>query len=402
VPSSTDSPERGPGSCVEQEPRAAEPDERRQTAWAEWAAAKNAKARAKGRWRELTDFDAAGVRGVRAGGHVVSFASNDYLGLSVHPVVVGAAHEALQRWGAGAGSARLLGGSRPVHSELEAELAGWKGTAAALVFPSGYATNLGVLSALAGPGVLVCGDALNHASIIDGCRLASALGARFETYPHLGTEAVEEALGRWGGRAVVVTDTVFSMDGDVAPVPELAGICARHGALLVLDEAHAVLGPDADGLPCEVLRVGTLSKALGSQGGFVTGARQWVELLVNRCRPFIFTTGLNPASAAAALAALRLLLSDEGHQLLGKLQRHASRVAPGRTVLSPIIPVVTGSEAAALAASSALLERGLFVPAVRPPTVPPNTSRLRVSLSAAHSDEEVEALVSALGELGLA
>ena len=372
------------------------------TSWAGWVTAKNSKARAKDRWRELAELDALGPRGHLGRQPVVSFASNDYLGLSCHPRVLAAAHDALDRWGAGAGASRLIGGSRPVHQDLEAELAAWKGTDKALVFPSGFATNLGVLAALAGPGVLICGDALNHASIIDGCRLASALGASFSTYPHRDHEAAAALVGRWPGRAVVVTDTVFSMGGDCAPVVELAEACARHGALLVLDEAHAVLGPHFGPLPGPVLRVGTLSKMLGSQGGFVAGPRDMVDMLVNRCRSFIFTTGLAPASAAAALAALGVLRSEEGAQLVARLERFAREVLPGRPEPSPIVAVVTGSEASAVAASAALLARGLYVPAVRPPTVAPGSSRLRVSLSAAHAEAEVTSLVAALDDLGLA
>ena len=370
--------------------------------WAEWAAAKNHKARARDRWRCMADLDALGPRGTLEGQAVVSFSSNDYLGLSVHPRVLAAAHEALERWGAGATASRLIGGSRPVHRELEAELASWKSTEAALVFPSGFATNLGVLSALAGPGVLICGDALNHASIVDGCRLAGALGAEVATYPHRDAVAAEGLIRSWAGRAIVVTDTVFSMDGDAAPLSRLAEACAQHGALLVLDEAHAVLGPHPVTLPCPVLRVGTLSKMLGSQGGFAAGPKDIVDLLVNRCRPFIYTTGLAPASAAAALAALRILRSEEGEHLMSKLQRHAVRIAPSREEPSPIVAVVTGSEASAIKASAELLRRGLYVPAVRPPTVPPRSSRLRVSVSAAHSEEDIARLSAAMADLGLA
>lgn len=371
------------------------------SSWAEWSAAKNAKARAKARWRELEDLDARVLRGKLAGRQVVSFASNDYLGLSAHPSVLAAAHEALDRWGAGAGSARLLGGSRPVHSELEAELAAWKGAESALAFPSGFQANVGALSCLAGPGVLFAGDKLNHASIVDGCRLATALGARFETYPHCDAGAAKRLLAEWPGRAVVVTDTVFSMDGDVAPVEELAEVCAAYGALLVVDEAHAVLGPHIGELGCEVLRVGTLSKMLGSQGGFVAGRREIVELMVNRCRSFIFTTALAPVSAAAALAALRVLRSPAGAGLVETLRGHAARLAPGRASPSPIVPVVMGTEAAALRAAARLAEWGLYVPAVRPPTVPPGSSRLRISLSAAHSEDEVSLLLDALDRLGV-
>lgn len=288
-----------------------------------------------------------------------------------------------------------------MHTQLEEQLAQWKGTESALVFPSGFATNLGVLSTVAGPGTLICSDALNHASIVDGCRLASALGATVETYPHLDLEAVAALLSAHDGRAVVVSDSVFSMDGDAAPVAELAQLCRRHDALLVLDEAHAVLGPHLDQLPGEVLRTGTLSKTLGSLGGFVAGPRAFNDVLVNRCRSFIYTTALSPADAAAALAALGVLRSAEGEALVRRLAGHVQRLAPVAGWHSPIFPVVLGSEQATLEAAAALAERGLWVPAVRPPTVPPGTSRLRVSLSAAHSDEDVTALIMAMEELGL-
>jgi len=370
--------------------------------WAEWAEAKNAKARAKGRWRKLADFDAIGPRGLlNDGRRVVSFASNDYLGLSAHPMVLAAAHDAIDKWGAGAGASRLVSGSRPVHSGLEAVLADWKSSETALVFPSGFATNLGVLSAIAGPQVLICSDELNHASIIDGCRLAKNLGAVVEVYPHCDLDAVSKLLSCASGRAVVVTDAVFSMDGDVAPVNELAQACSQHDALLVIDEAHSVLGPHFADFPCETLRVGTLSKTLGSQGGFVAGKRLMTEMLVNRSRSFIFTTALAPANAAAAKAALEVLRSQEGEQLLGRLRGHVARFGGAGTVLSPIVPVVVGGEQEALAASAALLAEGLLVPAIRPPTVPPGTSRLRVTLSAAHTDQEVLQLVSSLERLGL-
>ncbi|MGD0809429.1 MAG: 8-amino-7-oxononanoate synthase [Acidimicrobiales bacterium] len=370
--------------------------------WAEWAESKNTKTRAKGRWRKLSDFDAIGPRGLLDDGRtVVSFASNDYLGLSAHPRVLAAAHDAIEKWGAGAGASRLVSGSRPVHTELEAVLADWKSSEAALVFPSGFATNVGVLSAIAGPQVLICSDELNHASIIDGCRLAENLGAVVEVYPHCDVDAVSKLLSSTSGRAVVVTDAVFSMDGDVAPVNDLAQACSQHDALLVIDEAHSVLGPHFSDLPCEVLRVGTLSKTLGSQGGFVAGRRLMTEMLVNRSRSFIFTTALAPANAAAAKAAAEVLRSQEGEQLLGRLRGHIAKFGVSGPPLSPIVPIVVGGEREALAASAALLAEGLFVPAIRPPTVPPGSSRLRVTLSAAHTDQEVLKLVSALERLGL-
>ncbi len=375
--------------------------------WADWAEAKNAKTRTKGRWRTLADFDAIGPRGVLSEGgllsggcRVVSFASHDYLGLSAHPKVLAAAHDAIDKWGAGAGASRLVSGSRPVHGDLEALLADWKSSESALVFPTGFAANLGLLSAIAGPQVLICSDELNHASIIDGCRLAKSLGAVVEVYPHCDVDAVSKLLASATGRAVVVTDAVFSMDGDLAPVNELAQACSQHDALLVLDEAHSVLAPHFDDFPCETLRVGTLSKTLGSQGGFVAGKRLMTDMLVNRSRSFIYTTALAPASAAAARAALEVLRSAEGEQLLGRLRGHVAHFSDTGSVPSPIVPVVVGGEREALAASAALLGEGLLVPAIRPPTVPLGTSRLRVTLSAAHTDQEVLQLVNALERLG--
>jgi 8-amino-7-oxononanoate synthase len=334
------------------------------------------------------------------GVEVVTFAGNDYLGLAGHPAVTAAAAAAVERWGAGSGASRLVVGSRPVHDELEAELAGWKGTEAALVLPTGYAANLSVLATLAdGPEVLVVSDELNHASIIDGCRLGRGTVA---VARHADADHVDALLGAHDGPGVVVTDAVFSMDGDEAPIDALVEVCGRHGALLVLDEAHAVLGPPVDlrraaRVGVEVVRVGTLSKALGSLGGFVAASRPIVDLLVNAARPFIFTTAGSPADAAAALAALRVLRGDEGARRIARLRAHVDAVAPGHP--SPIVPVVLGDEAAALAAAERLLEQGLLVPAIRPPTVPPGTSRLRVALSAAHTDDQVERLVKALADL---
>jgi 8-amino-7-oxononanoate synthase len=390
---------------------------------------------AEDRWRAPKEFDARGPAGALQGHPVVSFASNDYLGLSAHPEVVRAAHDALDRWGAGAGASRLVTGSRPVHSELEHELAEWKGTEAAICFPTGFAANLGTLCALGGRGVRVLSDELNHASIIDGCRLSRS---DLSVYRHADMAHLEQLLaGRESARSdagprdaeptptIVVTDSVFSMDGDAAPLEHLLPLCARHDALLILDEAHAVLGPHLlpvtrDGREAEgggdragvasvgtqggtVVRVGTMSKTLGALGGFVAASRDVVDLLVNRARSYIFSTALTPADAAAALAALRILRSDEGAALTGRLAALIARMAEAGIVPpdhpSPIVPVVLGSEQAALDASSALLEAGLWVPAIRPPTVPVGTSRLRVTLSAAHSDADVDRLLDALSVL---
>jgi 8-amino-7-oxononanoate synthase len=371
--------------------------------WDEWAQAEADAIRAADRWREPRSFDAAGPAGrlTATGRDVVSFASNDYLGLSQHPTVKAAAVEAVDRWGAGAGASRHVVGSRPVHHDLEAALAGWRGTEAATVFPTGYAANLGVLSVLAGRGVRVHSDELNHASIIDGCRMARANGAEVRVHRHLDLTSIEAGLAEPGARRqIVVADSVFSMDGDVAPVDRLVELCAAHDALLLLDEAHAVLQPvppsPTAGPP--VVQVGTLSKTLGALGGFVAGPRGLVELLVNRARTHIFTTALSPADAAAALAAVGVLCSNEGEALRTRLRRHVERVRPGHP--TPVLAVVLGDEATALAASAELLEQGLLVPAIRPPTVPPGTSRLRVALSAAHTDDQVEHLVEALARLG--
>jgi 8-amino-7-oxononanoate synthase len=362
--------------------------------WARWAEAQCDATRRENRWRAVREFDAAGPEGILTDGRrVVSFASNDYLGLTQHPAVKAAARDAIARWGAGSGASRLIVGSRPVHHQLENDLADWKQEERALVFPTGFAANLGVLTTFGGPGVTVVSDELNHASIIDGCRLSRACVA---IYRHRDLDHAAKLLAD-ADRAIVVTDTVFSMDGDVAPVDELAALCVRHGALLVLDEAHAVLGPAPDLRGVEALRVGTLSKTLGSVGGFVAGRTSLIDLLVNRARPFIFTTALSPADTAAAHAALTVLRATEGIELCDRLRRHVARVRRGHP--SPIVPVVLGDEARALAASSALLERGLLVPAIRPPTVASGTSRLRVALSAAHTDAHIEALVAGLDAL---
>ena len=289
-----------------------------------------------------------------------------------------------------------------------------------------------MLSTLGGPGVRILSDELNHASIIDGCRLSrSAL----DVYRHRDMAHLAELLAEGDVATdtatpmptIVVTDSVFSMDGDIAPLDDLVTLCQRHNALLILDEAHAVLGPnlptdprrdkgggmggrDRDGLDRAhggqggtVVRVGTLSKTLGSLGGFVAASRDIVDLIVNRARSYIFSTAPTPADAAAALAALRIVRSAEGAALTGRLAALIDRVTeagfapPGHP--SPIIPIVLGSEQAALNASAALLQEGLWVPAIRPPTVPVGTSRLRVTLSAAHTDEDVSRLLQALALL---
>lgn len=353
-------------------------------------------------WRAPRSFDAAGPTGtlVAAGLEVVSFASNDYLGLTQHPSVRSAAAAAIERWGAGSGASRLVVGSRPVHHELEEALAHWRRTEAAIVFPTGFAANLGVLATFGQRGVHIFSDALNHASIVDGCRLARANGAEIHILEHLDLDALAAGLrARTDQRCIVVTDVAFSMDGDIASVPDLIELCTRHDALLVLDEAHSVLQEVPTVGSATVLQVGTLSKTLGAVGGFVAGPQDMIDLLVNRARSYIFTTAPSPADAAAARAALAIVDSAEGEQLRSRLRMLVDRIRPGHP--TPIIPVVLGDERTAVGAAEALLARGLLVPAIRPPSVPAGASRLRIALSAIHTDDQIDRLRDALDELAL-
>lgn len=347
-----------------------------------------------------------------AGRRLVNLCSNDYLGLASDPRLVQAAIRATERAGAGSGAARLVAGDLPVHGELEARLAAFKGCETALLFSSGYHANLGVIAALAEREDEVFSDRLNHASIVDGCLLSRATLRR---YPHRDAGALEELLrASKARRKLVVTDAVFSMDGDAAPLAEIAGACERHGAMLYVDEAHStgVLGPTGAGL-AEALGVtrrvdvlmGTLGKALGSFGAFVCGERRLRELLVSRARTFIFTTALPPAACGAALAALDVLRDEPARRerLLALFRRMKAGIEalgfPLPTVVAPIFPVVLGDERVALEASRRLRERGFFVRAIRPPTVPPGTSRLRVTLTAGHDEAQVDAFLAALAEV---
>lgn len=366
--------------------------------WTQWAEDQLASISHSGRLRRCVAFDGQGPQGIVNGREVVSFASNDYLGLTQHPRVREAARAAIDQWGTGAGASRLVTGTRSLHCELEDELARSHGAERALVFPTGFSANLGLVTTLGVADVTLFSDQLNHASVIDGCRLAKA---QTVIYRHLDLEHLESLLQATPGRKIILTETVFSMDGDVAPVAELARLADRYGALLVLDEAHAALGPhptsELDG--AEVIRMGTLSKTLGSMGGWVCGPRALIDLLVNRARSFIYTTGLTPADTAAALAALRISAGEEGAALRARLRRSVDKLRPGHP--SPIIPIVLGPESAAVSASAALFEHGIHVPAIRPPTVPAGTARLRIALSAAHDDSMLDGLISALRSIGI-
>jgi 8-amino-7-oxononanoate synthase len=363
--------------------------------WPSLVEARRERMASEGRWRASTTFDGRGPEGVLVedGTKVVAFASNDYLGLSLHPTVVAAAHEALDHWGTGAGASRLVTGSHPLHDELESALATWKSTERAALFPTRMAAHLGVLEAFGDRGVRICCDELDHAGIIDGARRSHAEVA---LYDHRDVDHLEHLLRAATGPALVVTEVVFSMDGNIAPVRDIAAACCRHGALLVLDEAHAVIGQDVGRDLCDVdaLRVGTLSKALGSTGGFVAGRGAFIDLLVNRAQSYIFSTAPTPPDTAAALAALHLLPSPEGDRLRARLTNNVGRVAPGHP--SPIIPIILGTDERAVAASAALRDHGVWVPPIGPPLVAPGTARLRVALSAAHTSAHIALLLDAL------
>ena len=352
--------------------------------------------------RALQPIDA--VRSRLDGRTIRIFSSNDYLGLSAHPEVREAAIEVLCQRGMGSRSASLICGYSDLHEALEADIATLKGTEAALLFPTGYQANLGVLSVLGGPDAAIFSDELNHASIIDGCRLSRA--AAVHIFRHRDMDHLSDLLAAsTARRKVIVSDAVFSMDGDHAPLRELAWLKRRFGALLILDEAHTTLlyGPtgsglaEAEGVTDDVdYLVLTLSKAIGAQGGAVACSSRRRELLLNRARSFVFTTALPAPVVAAASAAIRV--ASEDSSLRRRLFEHVEWMATtlDRPLSGPIVPIVYGSESATLTASAQLLAAGFHASAIRPPTVPEGTCRLRVTLSAAHSRRDLQQLVAAL------
>lgn len=337
--------------------------------------------------------------------------SNNYLGLADHPAVREAAAEAAMRWGAGAGASRLVSGTMTPHHRLEERLAAFKGREAAVLFGSGYLANLGVIAALARPGDVVFSDSLNHASIIDGCRLSRA---EIFVYDHCDVEHLAWGLERADGRgALIVTDGVFSMDGDVAPLGEIVELAARHGVRVAVDEAHGTgaLGPGGRGAVAEAgvedevdVVVGTLGKALGSYGAFAACDRAMARYLVNAARTFIFSTAPPPPATAAALAALDQLeqrpqmvqrLSANARTLRRELGREGFEVGGSRT---QIIPLVVGEAALAVKICELALARGVFAQAIRPPTVPVNTSRLRLAVMSTHRESELGSAARVLGQ----
>ncbi|MEI7969271.1 MAG: 8-amino-7-oxononanoate synthase [Betaproteobacteria bacterium] len=343
------------------------------------------------------------------GTRMLAFASNDYLGLAAHPALARAAIEAIWRCGVGAAASHLISGHHEEHELLEAELAAFVRRPRALFFSSGYQANTGIVPALAGPGDAVFSDALNHACLIDGARLSRAT---VHVYPHADLDRLESLLAASPARRkVVLSDAVFSMDADLAPLADLVALCERFDAWLLLDDAHGfgVLGPGGEGTPAHLgvtserlLHLGTLGKAAGVAGAFLAGPEDAIAWLVQRARTYVFTTATPPLIAAAVRASLRVMRDEPWrrehlHRLAGRLQAGLAGL-PFRTLPSAtaIHPVLIGDNAAAVGWMRRLWAQDLWVPAIRPPTVPPGTARLRISLSAAHTAEQVDRLLHAL------
>jgi 8-amino-7-oxononanoate synthase len=352
--------------------------------------------------RELTVTDRTdGIMVVRGGRQLISFSCNDYLNLTHHPAIKAAAREALERHGVGGGASRLVTGNHPLYGELESRLARLKGTEAACVFGSGYLTNTGVIPALVGEGDLVLVDALSHACLWAGSQLSRA---EVMTFRHNDVGHARALLARHRGRfrrALMVTDGVFSMDGDLAPLPELAALAHAHDTWLMSDDAHGigVLGGGrgstfAHGEPADVpLQMGTLSKAIGAYGGYLCASRPVIDLMKSRARTLIYSTSLPPAVVAAAIAALDLIERDPGYTALPLAKARAfTRSAGLPEATSPIVPVVVGEATAALEASRLLEREGFLVVAIRPPTVPAGTARLRLAFTPGHRDEDIARL----------
>ncbi len=377
--------------------------------------------KAAGLYRKLRTVESPHGRTIRVRGRrMLSFSSNDYLGLAAHPLLREAAAVAVQRYGTGTGASRLLSGTTVLHSELEEELASFLGCEKALIFNSGYAANTGILSALCGREDLILSDTLNHASIVDGCRLSKA---DVKVYNHCDCNQLEDILKVSGKykRRWIVTDSLFSMEGDLAPLQEIVELTERYGASIYLDEAHAVgvLGKEGRGAASLFgvdgrisLRMGTFGKAFGSFGAFVAGDASRIDYLINRARSFIYSTSLPPAVLAASSAALKLIRAREGEILREKLRSNTTRLVRGLNrfgvvkgdVRTPIVPLILGSSERALLVSSVLDRKGIFAPAIRPPTVPEGFSRIRFSVMATHhgSDlgEVIEGVETALGYSG--
>jgi 8-amino-7-oxononanoate synthase len=367
--------------------------------------------------RRLTSIDSEADTTVTINGKtLLAFCSNNYLGLANHPALKEAAMAATQTWGVGAGASRLISGNIRLYEMLENEVARFKLCDHAIVFPSGYAANVGALSAIIGEADLVLFDRLNHASLLDGVRLS---GGRLRVYRHKDMEQLRALLGKRAAqqKAIIVTDGIFSMDGDIAPLPEIVALAGQYDAIIYLDDAHAtgVLGKTGRGT-CEhfgiksdrMIQMGTFSKALGGLGGFVAGSSSLIQFLINKARSLIYTTALPPAVLATATAALQLIQNDSGRK--ERLWANTNRLRQAMTDLgfcvgsseTPIIPLIVKDADKAVAASSMLLEEGIYLPAIRPPTVPKGQARLRATLMATHSPEQIGYLIEKLEKVGCA
>ncbi len=385
------------------------------TDWdAQWRSALD-EVRAAGRWRMRRELESAQGVNIRVDGRdYLSFCSNDYLGLAHDERLVSAAQQAMAQAGFGAGASHLVIGHHHYHHELEIALARFVGRERALLFSSGYMANLAVLSTLADTSSLVLGDKLNHASLIDGAKLS---GARAQRYLHGDPRSLQQKIDRFGKAATstfVISDGVFSMDGDLAPLPELVAVCAQNNACLVIDDAHGlgVLGEQGAGTLSHFglsqaqvpVLIGTLGKALGSFGAFVAGSDALIELLIQKARPYIYTTALPPATAAATLAALKIAKEEAWRREILRqriaLFRHEAQHLGLRLMDSqtPIQPLLIGSNDAAMRLTTHLQHAGILVVAIRPPTVPEGSARLRITLSAQHSEDDVGRLLHALSE----
>jgi glycine C-acetyltransferase len=346
------------------------------------------------------------------GREVINFSSNNYLGLANHPALRNAAKEAIDRYGCGSGASRLISGNMILHEELEHKIAELKGTEAALVFNSGFQANTGILSTLVGDGDVIFSDALNHASIIDGCRLSRA---KVVVYSHCDVDSLESALKNSlpAGRKLVVTESLFSMDGDEAPLAAIVDLAEKEGAIVMVDEAHAtgIFEPNGAGIVAKLglndrvlVQMGTLGKALGGFGAYVAGSKALRELLINRCRSFIFTTSLPPAVLAMAIAAIGLVKKEPERRQA--LWNNCSRLRDGLKGLgyslgsgqSQILPLIVGDATNCMKLSEQLLQEGVFAQGIRPPTVPEGTSRLRITVMATHTGEQIDFALKALEE----
>ncbi len=367
-----------------------------------------------GLYRELRRVEGEqGPALVLDGREVINFSSNNYLGIANHPALREAAKEAIDRYGCGSGASRLISGNMTLHENLESKIAELKGAETALVFNSGFQANTGILSTLVGEGDVVFSDALNHASIIDGCRLSRA---RVSVYGHCDVDHLERGLKDAPGNArkLIVTESLFSMDGDEAPLTGIVDLAEKYGALIMVDEAHAtgVYDPDGAGLVANLglgervlVQMGTLGKALGGFGAYVAGSSALRSLLINRCRSFIFTTSLPPAVMAMGIAAIDLVKKEPERRLA--LRNNCGILRTGLIALgyslgnsqSQILPLMTGDPVQCMHWSQQLFEKGVFAQGIRPPTVPPGTSRLRITLMATHTREQLDKALQVFKEV---